>query len=402
MSRFILITSTAVFEHRLRTVISEKMGGTLDVLPVELVAHGAAGILNHLTAELPEVVLLGPGVATDDAVNLASAFELQYPGTSLVLVAESDVDVALKAMRAGIRELVSPEADAKAIHEVLLRACEAAAVRRSTLSSAAAAASAPSHRGRVVAVSSPKGGVGKTTVATNLAVGLAQYAPGGVVVVDLDVQFGDVATALLLEPQHTLTDAVQASAASNSMVLKTYLTVHPAGIYALCAPSNPADADHITGEQVGRVIEQLAAEFAYVVIDTAPGINEHLLGVLEAASDVVWVCGMDIPSVRGLRSELALLDEAGLLPPSRHVVLNFVDRRSGLTVQDVEASAGVPVDVSIPRSRVVPYSTNKGVPLLQDKARDGALKSLKKLVERFDPAWADKPRKQVHRRAVLS
>ena len=169
------------------------------------------------------------------------------------------------------------------------------------------------------------------------------------------------------------------------MVLKAFLSVDETGVYALCGPKNPADADLISAEQVAVLVNQLAAEFQYVVLDTAPGLGEHALAALEQATDAVWVVGMDVPSIRGLNSGLGVLKELQLMPQGRHVVLNFADRRNGLSIQDVEASIGVPVDTVIPRSRVVPLSTNKGVPLFTAPMRDGAWRGLDKLAKRFDP-----------------
>jgi pilus assembly protein CpaE len=293
-------------------------------------------------------------------------------------------------MRAGIRDLLSPDAGVDDIRSMLERASLASAGRRRGLG--ASVVEAPTGT-RIIAVMSPKGGVGKTTVTTNLAVGLGKTAPTGVVVVDLDLQFGDVASGLMLEPERTLADAVTGAAVQDSMVLKSYLTLHPSGVYALCAPLNPAQADQISGEQVGHLISQLASEFQYVVVDTAPGLGEHVLATLDRATDAVWVCGMDIPSIRGLRTGFRILDELNLVPENRHVVLNFADRRSGLTVQDVEATIGCPVDVVLPRSRAVPFSTNKGVPLLQDGSRDGAARGLAQLVDRLKPDWKEKQHK---------
>jgi pilus assembly protein CpaE len=186
------------------------------------------------------------------------------------------------------------------------------------------------------------------------------------------------------------------------MVLKAFLTVHPAGIYALCAPRTPAESDYITAEHVSRLINQLAGEFKYVVVDTAPGLGDHVLATLEQATDGVWVCGMDVPSVRGLRKCFAVLKELQLLPQGRHTVLNFADRKSGLSVQDVEATIGVPIDAVIPRSRTLPFSTNRGVPVLQASTRDSASKGLKKLVDRFDPQWVSSTHNKLHRRVVVS
>jgi pilus assembly protein CpaE len=266
----------------------------------------------------------------------------------------------------------------------------------------APAAESGQQRGRVIAVMSPKGGVGKTTVATNLAIGLGKVAPMDVVIVDLDLQFGDVASGLLLEPEHSITEAVHGVASQDSMVLKAFLTVHPAGIYALCAPRTPAESDYITADHVSRLINQLASEFKYVVVDTAPGLGEHVLATLEQATDGVWVCGMDVPSVRGLRKCFSVLKDLQLLPQGRHTVLNFADRKSGLSVQDVEATIGVPIDTVIPRSRTLPFTTNRGVPVLQSATRDAASKGLKKLVDRFDPQWVSSTHNKLHRRVVVS
>jgi pilus assembly protein CpaE len=222
-----------------------------------------------------------------------------------------------------------------------------------------------------------------------------------VVIVDLDLQFGDVASGLYLNPEHTVTDAVSPAASQDTLVLKAFLTVHPASIYALCAPASPVEADFITPEQVTRLIEQLAEEFQYVVVDTAPGLPEIGLAAMEACTDVVWVSAMDIPSVRGLRSGMDILRQLEILPEGQHVVLNMADSKCGLTVQDIESTIGAPVDVSVPRSRAVALSTNRGTPVLLDARKDPAAKGLSQLVDRLGPAAGTKAQRSAHRRVVV-
>ncbi|KQR06210.1 AAA family ATPase [Arthrobacter sp. Leaf145] len=399
MSRFILITADHDFEKRVRTATAG-MSGSLQWFQANYLPEGPRDILDQLLGEPPEVMILGPGLEVAESLKLASLMDLQYPEISVVLAAVQTAELVLGAMRAGVRDILSPTAEVEDIRIMVERACLAAAGRRRGLAPVSGEGTSGSG-GRVIAVMSPKGGVGKTTVATNLAVGLGKVAPMGVVIVDLDLQFGDVGSGLLLEPERTITDAVLGPATQDAMVLKTYLTVHPASIYALCAPRNPVEMDRISAAHITRLLEQLRHEFQYVVVDTAPGLGEHVLAALECATDAVWVCGMDIPSIRGLRSGLQILDELQLLPQNRHVVLNMTDHKSGLQLKDIEATIGVPVDVAIPRSRTLPYSTNKGVPLLQDATRDAALKGLRLLVSRFKPNWDERSRKQVHRRAVV-
>lgn len=396
MSRFVLISPNTDFHARLRRAVGGGLtGGVQTFAAVDPANPGE--LFAKLDQERPEVLIIGPDVPAEDALRLATVFDVQLPELSVILVGETDPDVVLLAMRAGIRDILSPASDPAQIRVLLERACQSYASRNRT----AAIQNPDAPRGLVIGVFSPKGGVGKTTIATNIAIGLGKVAPMSVVVVDLDLQFGDIASGLYLNPEHTVTDAVSASASQDSLVLKAFLTVHPSSIYALCAPRTPVEADSITPQQVSRLIAQLAEQFQYVVIDTAPGLPEVGLAALEQCTDVVWVSAMDVPSIRGLRSGLDILRRLDLLPETRHVVLNMADAKSGLSVQDVEATIGAPVDVSIPRSKAVAYSTNRGIPVLQDARRDPAVKGLRQLVARFDPAWRAKAQKKLHRRVVV-
>jgi pilus assembly protein CpaE len=239
------------------------------------------------------------------------------------------------------------------------------------------------YTGRVITVASPKGGVGKTTVASNLAIGLTASAPQSTVLVDLDVQFGDVASALGLVPEYALPDVVHGPAVEDTMVLKTFLTQHPSGLYAVCGAESPAAGDTVTAADVSRLLTSLSREFRYVVVDTAPGLSEQTLAALDRATDVVMLSSMDVPGVRGLRKELDVLRELCMIPAGRHVVMNFADAKGGLSVRDVETAIGTGVDVVVPRSAAVPPTTNQGVPILASGRRDPAVKELRRLVARF-------------------
>lgn len=398
MSRFVLLSPSAEFDQKLRAAVAHGLRGSVQTIASDILPAGPAELFSLLNQEQPEVLIIGPDVPYEEALRFAKVFDVQLPGLSLVLVSDIDPSFLVHAMRAGIRDILSPQADAAEIRVLLERACQSFATRHRSPETQAAD---NGGNGLVIGVFSPKGGVGKTTLATNIAIGLGQIAPMSVVIVDLDLQFGDVASGLYLNPEHTVTDAVTPAAAQDSLVLKAFLTVHPAGIYALCAPPNPVDADHITPEQVTRLLEQLAQEFQYVVLDTAPGMPEIGLAAMEQCTDVVWVSAMDIPSLRGLRSGLEVLRQLEIMPESRHVVLNMADAKAGLNVRDVESTIGAPVDVSVPRSRAVALSTNRGIPVLQESKKDPAVKSLRQLVERFNPAWRTQTQRKLHRRVVI-
>lgn len=361
--------------------VKQATDGDVHVLPPGRLPGDPARLFEQLVdGELPDVLLVGPHAPAPEVLTLAARLDVQSPGIAVVLMAEPSPEMWQAAMRAGIRDLLTPDADVAEIQAALERAGRAAAGRRRVLRPVA---ETERYAGRVITVASPKGGVGKTTVSTNLAIGLTAHAPQSTVLVDLDVQFGDCASALGLTPEYTLPDAVHGPASQDTMVLKTFLTQHPSGLYAVCGSESPAAGDTVSGEDVTRLLASLAREFRYVIVDTAPGLSEQTLAALDRASDVVMLTSMDVPGVRGLRKELDVLRELCMIPAGRHVVMNFADPKGGLTVRDVETAIGTGVDVVLPRSKAVPASTNQGVPIIQSHRRDPMAKEMQRLVARF-------------------
>ncbi|WP_051973607.1 P-loop NTPase [Cryobacterium sp. MLB-32] len=259
------------------------------------------------------------------------------------------------------------------------------------LNEAGVAGSPASGSPRVITVFSPRGGVGKSTIAVNTAVGLARVAPLEVVLVDADVQFGDVATFLDLTPAHTLPDMVADAPAADVLVLKTLLTVHPGGYYVVCGAASPVDGDRVTGEQLAHLIDQLTDVFRFVIVDTSPGLGEHALAMIEKATDAVAVCQLSVPSIRALGTALGVLESLGITPALRHVVLNIVDKKSGLSRADAEAILGRSVDIVIPRSSTVALSANRGVPFVDESPRSSAARALHALVTRCAAVPTDGP-----------
>jgi pilus assembly protein CpaE len=324
-------------------------------------------------------VILGPKLGKEAAFNLASYFDRNFPAISVLVVAVPGPDTWQRALNTGTRGIVSPVATDDELRSDLNRVLHAARGR----AGAGAVAPAEASRARVITVVSPKGGSGKTIVSTNLAVGLAARAPGSVVLLDLDLQFGDISYALGLTPQHTISDAVSVLDDLDATTLKVFLSRHRSGLYALCAPNEPAAGDAIPAAAVTAVIKLIASQFGYVVIDTPAGLGEHTLAALDLSTDVILLTDMDVPSVRDLRKALDALDLLGMKTPTRHLVLNRADSRVGLTKAGIAAAAGSTVDIEIPSSRDVPISLNEGRPLLSDNPRSPVARHLAELVERI-------------------
>jgi pilus assembly protein CpaE len=381
MSQLVLATADLAFEQRVRDAFDGELEG-----PVRYWREGLAGdptrMLTDLTGMATNVVAIGPDLPPEAALELTRALDTDRPEISVVIIAEPSAKLLQSALRAGARDVIAPDAPKGALRAAIERAMESSANRRAAMDREETVE--PDHA-RVVAVLCPKGGAGKTTLATNLAIGLAELAPDEVVVVDLDLQFGDVASSLSLAPEQTFADATRSLDTLNSTSLKTYLTRHPKNFFVLCAPKTPVEADELESKHVERVLALLVESFRYVVIDTPAGLNEVTLTAIEYATDIVLLSATDVPSVRSTRKEVDALKIIGKAGQQWHFVLNRADARTGLTIRAIETAVGVSVDVAIPSSRSVPVSLNKGVPVLQSDPRSPVALAINQLVQRLAP-----------------
>lgn len=298
----------------------------------------------------PDVIFVGSELSTDRAIEYARVVTSDYPEISVILVAEPETDLVHDATSAGIRGVIDTRISDPDLAALLDRVGQ-------DIKPATESSGPQPHQ--VIVIASPKGGVGKSTTAVNIAALLAEEAPGEVVVIDLDLQFGDVATLLDLEPPYTISDAFT-SGMDDSMRLRTLLMPHPANFYVLCGSDNPAENGRVTGDQIRKLVHHYSASFRYVVVDTPAGLHEETLASLEEATDVVFVATLDVACLRAVRREIDVLAELFLLPQRRHILLNRSDRRAGLTERDVERILGLPVNAVIPESESVALAANRG------------------------------------------
>lgn len=243
------------------------------------------------------------------------------------------------------------------------------------------------HRGKVIVVISPKGGSGKTAVSSNLAVALAQRHPGRVVVVDLDVQFGDLETALSLHPERTLAQ-LSRSSHIDATTVKLHLTPSEHGLFLLAGALDPVEAESIVGAHVPTVLSVLADNFDHVIVDTAAGLDEMTLRALECATDLLMVSSLDVTSIRSLRKAMTALDHIGV-KAERGLVLNRADSKVGLDPSDAEEAIGMRISCSIPSSRDIPLSLNLGTPVVLAEPRSSVAKQFQQLARIYSPVEAD-------------
>lgn len=246
----------------------------------------------------------------------------------------------------------------------------------------------PAPNGRVLTIVAAKGGCGRTTLATNLAVVLNAGGSRSVCLVDLDLASGDVATALAVEPTHGLADLAGGGTLTNAAVDSLITPIWP-NLDGVLVPATPGGAAAVSAAMVGDLLALLAMRYGHVVVDTPARISDQVLAALDASTDHLLVTTPERPALRSLRATLDILDLLGYEPSSRSVVLNRSDSQVGLTREDVLAIAKAPLTAELPSTVDIPLSLNRGVPLALEQPEHDYSRAVANLVrQRLGPTGA--------------
>ena len=234
---------------------------------------------------------------------------------------------------------------------------------------------------RTVAVYSPKGGVGATTIATNVAIAAVARRPDRVVLVDLALQFGGVATLLNLDPKQTLADVVRDDSALNEPeLLRTYAMRHDSGLHVLAAPAAPEAAQSVTPAHVAQILKMLLEGYDLVVVDAGSTLDERALTIFGAAETVILPVTLEIGALKAMQALLEYLNETGVLGAKSMFVLNNLFARDILKLRDVESFLGAKVTVELPYDAFLYLkAVNEGVPIVLGAARSAPAERLVKL-----------------------
>jgi pilus assembly protein CpaE len=321
------------------------------------------------------LVIFGPGTEARLALDFAAQQRLVRPALGVLLLREElDVEIMGLALRAGIRDVVNAR-DIVAIRAACVRSLD---VSRHLLGAVQATQQA-SAEARVVTVFSAKGGCGKSTLATNLAVSLAEGGRRRVCLVDLDLAFGDVGVMLQLAPDRSIADAANARERIDATLVRALLTSYAPGVDVLLAPVGPTEAERIGRDLVAQVLAAVRTMADFVVIDTPAHFTDGVLAALDSSDVQLLVATPDVPALKNLRIAMDMLDLLGLRKESRLLVLNRSDARVGLTGADIERVLKTPATVHVPSSRDVPVSINRGVPIVAAQPNHPVSKAIRDL-----------------------
>ena len=324
---------------------------------------------------LPDVVLMDINMPDMDGIAATEQLASTVPSAAVVMMSvQGEADYLRRSMLAGAREfLVKPFSSdelTSSIRQVHAREREKLSRMAAAAPASPATPATPSpgggggHDGLVVAVFSPKGGVGRTTVAVNLAVAAATELGKRVVIVDGSFQFGDVGVLLNLNPKSkSIADLAPELEAGEVESLDNFVINHSAGVRVLLAPPSPEMADLVTPSGIKKVLEGLRLDHDLVVVDCTAYFNDTTLAILDVADIILTMLSLEITSIKNMRLFLEVAEQLGYESGKVRLILNRADSTLGIRVTDVENSIGRKVDETIVSDgRSVVYALNRGVP----------------------------------------
>ncbi len=312
-----------------------------------------------------QLVLMGPNTPLPEAVSLAARQRLARPSLGVVLLRHQlEVSVLAEAIRSGVREVT----DVNDPTNILAACARSQDLSRRMHGGLHAKTSdrGDAVDGKVITVYAAKGGCGKTMLAANLAVALAGGGDKRVCLIDLDLTLGDVALMLQLSPERTIADAVPVADRIDETGLRTMVTNYCPGVDVLLAPVVPTIAEQISRDLVTEILYLTRGMYDYVVVDSPPVFNDHVLAALDSSHQYLLVATPAVTAIKNLRILLDTFDVLDYRKENRLVILNRADARLGVTPADIERVLRIPLTTQIPASRDVSISINRGVPIVLD------------------------------------
>jgi len=344
----------------------------------------------------PDIVLTDVNMPVMDGIALTETLASELPASPVIIMSvQGERDYLRRAMQAGAREFLIKPFSHDELVAAIRRVYQLEQKKGTFLAKAAPVqpetpvAPRSSAPGEVILVFSGKGGVGKTLIATNLAVGLAEQTGGRIALIDLDLQFGDVGVMLNLDHSRSITELVDGSSGIDEESLREVLANGPAGVKVLLAPISPELADLVTAEHIRALMAELRRTFDFVVVDSSSHLTEFNLEVIELSQRVLVITALTIPAIKDAKLTLKVLESLSVDAETTMLVVNRVDGYADFNQESIEQSLRTAVTVQIPHDpRVIGDAITRGLPFVTANPEAEVSRAVRELVARIVPARA--------------
>lgn len=325
-------------------------------------ANGQEAI--ELVQELePDLVLMDINMPDIDGLEATKQISLNHPQSAVIIISvQGEMEYLRRAMTAGARDYLIKPFTGDELHDCVNRVYNLERRRHKAIKLEAEEQLRP--QGQIITVYSTKGGVGKTTVSVNLAVSLAARRKR-VCLVDLDLQFGDVAVFMNLYPQRTIGELVQEIDQLEKDLLQSYLLTHRSGVDVLPAPLRPEYAEYVQPEHVRKLLDQLMSMYEFVIIDTPASFHETVLAALDVSNKILVLTTLDLPTIKNVKLALEVMESLEYPAKKISVVMNKADAETGIRYKDVNRALSRPVQFYIHKDEpTAQLAANQGEPFV--------------------------------------
>lgn len=365
---------------------------------IEIIGEARTGkeAIELATQKMPDVIVMDINMPDMDGLVATETIRKKHPHIQIIILSvQYESGYMRRAMLAGARDFLTkpPLIDelTNAIRQAGKLAIEEKQKAQVVLDNMESSTVKSAKAGKIIVVYSPKGGVGCTTIATNLAIALhGENSPS--VIVDGNLLFGDVAVFLNEQGRNTIMDLSPRADDLDPDIIEDVLISHKlSNVKILASPPRPEFADDITAEQFSKIIQYLQNMFEYIIVDTTPYLTDVVQSAIDIANLIVLVATQDIPAIKSVNSFLGLSDQSGINRKRILFLLNRYDKRIAISPERISESLKQTVEGVIPlEERIVTTSINRGVPFIVENKNSNIAKSIYSVAEKVKDKVTEK------------